>query len=80
MHVQFWSDKVPVQYAESLLFEDDSLVTARERERSRALGDFAFVRAGVKQNGGVHFTQNFRLKDRADELEDNVMHGRRACE
>jgi protocatechuate 3,4-dioxygenase beta subunit len=79
VHVQFWGNGVPPQFANDLLFEDDPLVREAERERSRALGEFGFVRRGELRGGVLRITHNFRLKERGDRFEESVLHGRRAC-
>jgi protocatechuate 3,4-dioxygenase, beta subunit len=52
IHVQFWSDKVPLQYARDLLFEDDPLVTADERRQSAHLESSVSLDA---RSGGTEF-------------------------
>jgi protocatechuate 3,4-dioxygenase beta subunit len=77
IHVQFWGQDVPPQWADDVLFEDDKLVGAADRERSRALGSFAFV-LPVDAHGQV--VRNYRLKSDGDRFEDSIMHGRRNCQ
>ncbi len=76
VHVQLWGAGYEPQYANDLLFADDPLLGAGERERSRAAGRFAHVCApGRTKPGELLCTHNHRLKPTGDRFEDNTRHG-----
>jgi protocatechuate 3,4-dioxygenase beta subunit len=76
IHFQMWGGGYPAQYGPELLFEDDRLVAAQERERSRAQGRFAYVLQ--PRDGRVEM--RLRLKTAGDRFEDNTMHGHAPCQ
>jgi protocatechuate 3,4-dioxygenase beta subunit len=76
IHFQAWGTGIATQYLEDLLFDDDRLVTDRERKRSRELGRFAFVQP--VRAGSVSI--QLRLKPAGDRMEESILHGLRACQ
>jgi protocatechuate 3,4-dioxygenase beta subunit len=76
VHVQLWGAGYEPQYSTDLLFADDPLLAAGERERSRAAGRFAHVCAPDRtRRGELLCTHDHRLKARGDHFEDNTRHG-----
>jgi protocatechuate 3,4-dioxygenase beta subunit len=66
VHTELWGPGVPPQYGPELLFSDDSRVPASQRERSEALGRFAFVRTPRKNEGVWEVDFDIRLKSSGD--------------
>jgi protocatechuate 3,4-dioxygenase beta subunit len=78
VHTQLWGERVPAQWNQDLLFADDPLVSAEERQRSRAAGRFAFVCDGRRDSAAaLTCTHNLRLKPRGDAFEESIRHGLR---
>lgn len=75
IHVQCWSREFPPQWTPDILFEDDPLISARERRESAALGDFL----NLHRVEGGRIVHNIRLKRTGDAFEDNTMHGLDPC-
>ncbi len=76
IHFQAWGTGIRAIPWNDLLFDDDRLVTDRERKRSRELGRFAFVQP--VRAGGVSI--QLRLKPAGDRMEESILHGLRACQ
>ena len=64
VHVSLEGPSVSRQSAE-VLFEDDRLVTAAEREKSKQAGMFGAVRPVTKRNGVDHVDINLKLEERS---------------
>jgi protocatechuate 3,4-dioxygenase, beta subunit len=79
VHYHFWGPGVAPQYSDELLFDDDAKVTEEVRRRSAALGKFAYVIKGTMREGVLYVTQNFRLKEQGDRIQENNRHGENAC-
>jgi len=80
IHHQLWGGGWPAQWNEEILFDDDPLVSARERERSRSLGRFGAVRTTRRGTDGVlEVEHELRLKSKGDDFEEEILHGLRAC-
>lgn len=80
VHTQLWGEGVPIQWNAELLFDDDPLVSEKERAESRAAGRFAWVRSGTLDASGVlRLTHDLRLKAAGDRLEASIRHGLEAC-
>lgn len=78
VHVQLWSERWPAQYAEEIHFEEDPLLSTREREHSRGLGRFGGVKTLAKGADGVlRCTHDLRLKPTGDTFEEVTIHGQR---
>ena len=76
VHTQLWGDGAPPQWGTELLFDDDPALPAAERERSKALGRFAFVCAPRRDaHGWLHCRHDLRLKTSGDRIEANSRHG-----
>jgi protocatechuate 3,4-dioxygenase beta subunit len=67
-HIHFTAESpdYPRQWTQELRFEDDPLVPAAERERSRTEGQFGGVRPPRIENGIQHVEFTIRLKNTAD--------------
>jgi len=79
VHYHFWGPGVPPQFSDELLFSDDTKVKDEDRRRSAGLGKFAFVIKGETRGGVLYITQNFRLKEQGDRIQENNRHGENAC-
>jgi protocatechuate 3,4-dioxygenase beta subunit len=79
VHYHFWGPGVPPQFSDELLFDDDTKVKEEDRRRSAGLGKFAFVIKGTMREGVLYVTQNFRLKEHGDRIQENNRHGESAC-
>jgi hypothetical protein len=76
VHVQLWGAGYEPQSSQDLLFADDALLPATERERSRAAGRFAHVCAPERSAAGeLLCIHNHRLKPKGDRFEENIRHG-----
>ena len=79
IHFLLWGrDRAP-QWNTELLFDDDPLVSERQREESGALGTFAFVHRLDGRAGGFEVSHNIRLKPAGDSFEAGIMHGLEPC-
>ena len=66
VHLTLESPKFGRQWARTVYFSDDPLVSTKIREQSAALGEFGWVR-DVEVDEGVHHTDvKIRLKEKAD--------------
>ncbi len=76
VHTQLWGGGVPVQWNETLFFAGDSLLAAKQRLRSRALGRFSFVQRLVRDGAdGWRCAHLLRAKVTCDELQPGLRHG-----
>ena len=76
VHVQLWGLETPPQWGTTLEFADDPLLPAEERQKSAALGRFAFVCSPNRDAQGVERCHHdLRLKTTADSFEPNTQHG-----
>jgi protocatechuate 3,4-dioxygenase beta subunit len=81
VHTQLWGPGVPEQWGTELLFADDPALPAAERERSQALGRFAYVCSPRRDDHGwLHCRHDLRLKTTGDRIEANSRHGLLATE
>ena len=63
VHFHVWGGGYPLQWTDELLFADDPLVSAHDRETSKAQGRFGNVSTITHAAGGVqHATINFRIR------------------
>jgi hypothetical protein len=53
VHVSLWGGGYPFQYADELLFADDPLISAEERQRAAAAGKFSTRCLPMKDAGGT---------------------------
>jgi protocatechuate 3,4-dioxygenase beta subunit len=80
VHFQLWGAGTPPQWNTELLFDDDALVSTSDREKSKALGSFAFVHAPITRDGVLSVTHQMRLKAQGDRFGEDIMHGLRPCD
>jgi protocatechuate 3,4-dioxygenase beta subunit len=66
IHTELWGEGVPPQYGPELLFADDARVPEAERQKSAALGRFAFVLTPRKTRGTWEVDWDIRLKSTGD--------------
>lgn len=80
VHHQLWGGGWPPQWSEDLLFADDPLVSAREKERASRLGRFGGIKEPRRGPDGVLDVEiELRLKARGDRFEPVIRHGIDAC-
>lgn len=75
LHVHLWGGGYEPQWTDDFLFDDDPHLTEAERERSRQLGKFAFIK---KVEAG-HVAYAIRLKEKGDRFSSNIRHGFDGC-
>jgi len=76
IHTQLWGGGIHRQWNRDLLFADDPLLAARDREASEAAGRFAWVCAPESDAEGVlHCRHDLRAKPVGDRFEPNIDHG-----
>jgi protocatechuate 3,4-dioxygenase beta subunit len=76
IHTQLWGHDAPPQWGTTLLFGDDPLLRQAERNKSAALGRFAYVCAPrLDAQGVAHCRHDLLLELEGDTFEPSTQHG-----
>jgi protocatechuate 3,4-dioxygenase beta subunit len=79
IHLHLWGPGVSHQWTDDVLFADDPLLTAAERQRSEAAGRFAWVTATPPEGGALIVRRAIRLKTQGDRFDPRMRFGLRTC-
>ncbi len=79
IHVQFWGEEAPIQWAPTVYFSGDPLLAQMDEARLTRDGRFRNVVEIETDGAGRVIRPAFKLKAKGDRLQQSIRHGVEAC-